>query len=104
MLRYPVACPNSCQVGLFERQELEDHLEENCPLTVIDCPFNHAGCDVELPHRDMTEHMQDAATHLEMLATLTRTLMEEIQTLTESDTYEQQTRAESEFLSLKLKI
>ena len=80
--KYPVACPNSCQVDLFERQDLEDHLDEY-PLTVIDCPFIYAGCEVELPRREMPEHMSCTVEHLLLLGSVTRTLMEENQELRE---------------------
>ena len=69
--KYPVACPNECREDKFERQELESHLQDQCPLTLVDCPFNYAGCQTQLPRKDMPEHMRETVTHLTLLASVT---------------------------------
>ena len=79
--KYPVSCPNGCQENLFERQELETHLKEECPLTEVNCPLHYAGCEVRLPRKDMPEHMKDMIAHLTLLATVTQTLQKENQEL-----------------------
>ena len=62
--KYPVPCPNQCDVGEIERKQLEDHLSI-CPLQVIDCTFQFVGCKVSLPRREMPQHMSDnMASHL----------------------------------------
>ena len=48
---YPVNCPNNCQENPLKRQELESHLENDCPLETIDCPFSYAGCDTNYSQR-----------------------------------------------------
>ena len=70
---YPVNCPNNCQEEPLKRQELESHLENDCPLVTIDCPFQYAGCDAQIPRKDMPEHMKDTATHLTLLASVSYT-------------------------------
>ena len=65
--KYPVSCPNSCQDNLFERQEMELHLKEKCPLTEVNCPLHYAGCEVRLFRKDMPKHMSDTVTHLTLL-------------------------------------
>ena len=79
--KYPVDCPNKCRVSeyLFERQELESHLKDECPLTLVDCLFHYAGCDVQLPRKVMPEHMKETATHLTLLASITHKLVKENQ-------------------------
>ena len=79
--RYPVSCPNGCQDNLFERQEMELHLKEKCPLAQVNCPLHYAGCEVILPLKDMPEHMIDTVSHLTLLATVTQTLLKENQEL-----------------------
>ena len=79
--KYPVSCPNGCQDNLFERQEMELHLKEKCPLARVNCPLHYAGCEVRLPRKDMSEHMRDTVTHLTLLANVTRTLLKENQEL-----------------------
>ena len=86
--RYPVPCPNDCQSGdhddseyKMERQYLESHLKNECPLTLVDCPFHYAGCETQLPRKDMPEHMKETVTHLTLLATVTQRLTVENQKL-----------------------
>ena len=81
--KYPVTCPNECRYDPFERQEIEDHLEDDCPLTKVSCPLHYAGCEVELPRKDMPEHMKDTVTHLALLANVTLSLTKENQELKE---------------------
>ena len=66
--QFPVECPNRCSVAVnLKRQELVCHLEEQCPLQVIQCPFTSAGCTVQLPRREMEEHVHDPSQHLHMV-------------------------------------
>ena len=79
--KYPVTCPNDCDVYKMERQDLESHLRDKCPLTLVDCPFHYAGCETQLPRKDMPEHMKETVTHLTLLATVTQRLVKENQEL-----------------------
>ena len=72
--KYPVACPNGCDVYKMERQDLEGHLHYQCLLTLVHCPFNYAGCKTQLPRKDMAEHMAQIAMHLMFLSTFTQWL------------------------------
>ena len=81
--KYPVTCPNECRHDPFEQQEIEDHLEDDCPFTKVSCPLHYTGCEVELPRKDMPEHMKDTVTHLTLLANVTLSLMKENQELKE---------------------
>ena len=82
--KYPVDCPNKCREYSFERQELATHLKCECPLTLVNCPFYYAGCDVQIPRKDMSEHMKDLAKHLTLFASVTHTIMRENQDLRET--------------------
>ena len=75
--KYPVACPNNCDVSKMERQDLESHVKDKCPLALVDCPFHYAGCETQLPRKDMPEHMKETVTHLTLLATTNQKLMKE---------------------------
>ena len=81
--KYPVTCPNECRHNPFEQQEIEYHLEDDCTLAKVSCPLHYAGCEVELPRKDMPEHMKDTVTHLALLANVTLSLMKENQELKE---------------------
>ncbi len=56
---YPVLCTNKCGETL-QRQNLINHIDSDCPLTVIDCDFQHIGCEVRLPRRDMQAHFAES--------------------------------------------
>ena len=65
---FPVECPNKCSLENLKRMQFEMHLEEQCPLQVIQCPFTSAGCTVQLPRREMEEHEDKAVRqHLRMV-------------------------------------
>ena len=82
--KYPIDCPNKCREYPFERQELQSHKDE-CPLTLVDCLFHYAGCDVQLPRKDLPEHnMKETVTHLTLLASITHKLVKENQELRET--------------------
>ena len=75
----PVPCPNEC--GVYpERQNLKHHVSTNCPLTVVNCDFHYAGCEVQLPRKDMPAHL---AENLVLHTTkLVASMQEKIQALT----------------------
>ena len=64
-------CPNECAPsgsGL-QRQDLDLHVKQECPLTVVQCELHHAGCEVTLPRKDMADHMKkDSISHISLLA------------------------------------
>lgn len=52
---YPVACPNSCGSEPF-RKNITKHVADSCPLTLLECPYSYAGCDVKVTRREMSSH------------------------------------------------
>ena len=57
--KYPLPCPNECGEEEMERQHLKGHLEQTCPLEVIQCEFNYAGCGAKLQRRLMPTHLKE---------------------------------------------
>lgn len=57
--KYLVSCPNSCEGGkVFQRGALQLHLDVNCPLETVKCPwFNNGSCQEKLLRKDMQEHL-----------------------------------------------
>ena len=78
---FPVQCPNKC--GAFpERQKLDDHVGKECPLTVVECDFHYAGCEVRLPRRNMPDHLKDGlVAHFSLLAVSHKQQQDEIKAL-----------------------
>ena len=64
----PVPCPNDC--GVYpERQNLEHHVAKDCSLTIVSCDFYYAGCEVQLPRKDMPAHLVEGlVVHLPLIA------------------------------------
>lgn len=92
---YPLSCPNQCTVYAIERQDLEKHLDSECPLKIVDCDFQHAGCEVRLPRQELPSHLADCyIQHMTMLGSLNQRLIEEL-----ADKDEEITKLSNEFTS-----
>ena len=65
---YPLPCPNKCGESI-QKQNFESHITNDCPLTVIDCDFQHVGCEERLPRKYMPIHLQEGVVcHLSLQA------------------------------------
>ncbi len=54
----------------IQRQNIDSHVTDECPLTTINCDFHHVGCAVKVPRQDMPEHQREKLlTHISLLAT-----------------------------------
>ena len=67
--KYPLECPNSCEVGSVPRCDLEAHLMV-CPLQPVMCEYAEVGCDVKVPRRDLGRHMEEGQQQHLLSATL----------------------------------
>ena len=78
---YPVQCPNDC--GAFpQRKDVDSHVQNECPLMVVECNFHYAGCDVRLPRRNMPDHLKDGlVAHVSLLTESHKRQQEEIKAL-----------------------
>ena len=68
-LKYPISCPNKCDVGTVPRCDVKKHLTE-CPLELVACEFAEVGCSVKVPRRDLKSHMEESQQHHLLSATL----------------------------------
>ena len=76
--QYPLKCPNKCGADVIERQHLPKHLEEACPLQVIQCEFNYAGCEVECQRQHMQTHLdENVKVHLNNVSRMLQCKIEE---------------------------
>ena len=75
----PVECPNTCG-NTLQHQELEEHLSSTCPLSMVECEFSHAGCDVKMHRKDLPSHISESmVTHMSLLARENKRLNTELQ-------------------------
>ena len=78
--KHPLTCPNECGEEKIERQHLKGHLEQTCPLEVIQCDFSYAGCGAQLQRRLMSAHMKEGMeAHLSLLSLVVPTLQTIVQ-------------------------
>ena len=64
--KYPEPCPNCLRI--YERQKLDHHINEKCPLTLVPCDYHVVGCEVKLARQDMQDHIKkEVMTHVSML-------------------------------------
>ena len=62
--KYPVECPNHCEVGHVRREEIRGHLEE-CPLAIVECPYAAVGCESVVRREEMEHVMGSVGQHME---------------------------------------
>ena len=66
--KYPLPCPNKCDIAEVQRGSLEQHLKE-CPLQPVECKFCHAGCKEKMQTKNLEVHMQqNLQKHLSLLS------------------------------------
>ena len=71
--KFPLPCPNECGKKAIERQHLEGHLKQTCPLEVIQCDFSYAGCGAQLQRRLMSAHVKEGTgAHLSLVAEVSK--------------------------------
>ena len=76
-----VPCPNEC--GVYpERQNLQHHVSKDCPLTVVNCDFYYAGCEVQLPRKSIPAHLaENLMPHVSLMAVYSQENDEQIAAL-----------------------
>jgi len=76
--KYPIECPNHCEIGHVRREEISVHLGE-CPLSKVKCPFAVVGCNSVIRRKDVIEHLKTANTfHLDCMLTKITSLSTEM--------------------------
>ncbi len=79
---YPLPCPHECRQETIQRQNLEQHLNKECPLHEVACEFQGAGCKTRLLRKDMPDHLTETMVyHMTLLARQNQTLAQRNQEL-----------------------
>ena len=79
--KYPVPCPNKCQTDRLERGQLQQHIRE-CPLQEIDCELKELGCNVKIPRKDISKHMEESSqSHLRLMTAYVLKTNEQVRSL-----------------------
>ncbi|XP_065887836.1 TNF receptor-associated factor 4-like [Dysidea avara] len=56
--KFPLPCPNKCEVGTVLREEVEEHVKV-CPLEIVPCQYHAVGCEERMPRKDQNKHNKD---------------------------------------------
>ena len=56
--KFPLLCPNKCEVGSVPREDMEAHKKE-CPYEMIDCSYRNVGCEERMIRKDLDKHKSD---------------------------------------------
>ncbi|XP_074642015.1 TNF receptor-associated factor 4-like [Tubulanus polymorphus] len=80
--RFPVSCPNRCDLSKIPRDDIELHIKEKCPATIIPCPFVEHGCSYKAPRFNMEKHVDESSkTHLSLVCTTVHRQQQQINNL-----------------------
>ncbi|XP_052799369.1 TNF receptor-associated factor 4-like [Mya arenaria] len=67
--KFKLPCPNKCNTDDMDlrREDLQDHLDNDCPRQKIKCPFWDGGCNYMCKRKHMDKHIkEDPIVHLGM--------------------------------------
>ena len=56
--KFPIACPNKCEVGSVPRDDVEEHMKM-CPLELIQCKYHMVGCEERMTRKDQKKHNKE---------------------------------------------
>ena len=56
--KFPIACPNKCEVGSVPRDDIEEHIKM-CPLELIQCEYHVVGCEERMARKDQKKHNKE---------------------------------------------
>ncbi len=77
--KFPLPCPNKCEVESVERGKMKEHLSE-CPHQLVDCELAHAGCSKKIQQNNLKKHMKDSVQqHLLYVFTASQSRMKELE-------------------------
>ena len=65
--KFPLSCPNKCEVGTVLRENMEAHRAE-CPLETIQCEYYEVGCKDSMHRKDQVKHNKgEIENHLSLM-------------------------------------
>ena len=74
----PIECINNGCGRRIQRKDLQKHIDEDCPETIINCEFDYAGCSSTMPRKSIHDHYtQYLPSHMSLIAKHGRIMEEE---------------------------
>ena len=56
--RFPVACPNKCEIKNVPSKHLKEHMKV-CPLEIVQCQYHNVGCEAKMVRKDLVKHDEE---------------------------------------------
>ena len=56
--KFPVPCPNECEIINFPREDLREHMKV-CPLEIVQCQYHNVGCEAKMARKDSVKHNEE---------------------------------------------
>ena len=56
--KFPLPCPNKCEVGNVRREDKEEH-RKKCPLEMVQCEYHNVGCEEKIMRKEMEKHNEE---------------------------------------------
>jgi len=56
--KFPMACPNKCEINSVPRDNLEEHIKM-CPFDLIQCEYHIVGCEERMACKDKKKHNKE---------------------------------------------
>lgn len=54
-----IDCPKKCGVEKMCRKMMESHIKDDCPMTMVSCPFQDVGCSFNGQRMNLMEHCDE---------------------------------------------
>ncbi|XP_032235426.2 TNF receptor-associated factor 5 [Nematostella vectensis] len=69
--RYPIQCPNMCGKMDIPREQMTNHIIEDCPKATESCTFKHVGCSFQGSKNNLADHLaKSLEDHLQLACQL----------------------------------
>ena len=56
--KFPLTCPNQCDIGIVCRGDMDQH-RKTCSLETVDCEYCRVGCKAKMLRKNLEEHNED---------------------------------------------
>ena len=87
-LDFPLLCSNECLKSL-PRKELKSHIDEECPNTIVSCPYKEMGCQVLSKRSELQKHEETfGSKHLDVTNIFYLDKMENLKLAKNENNYE----------------
>ncbi|KAJ7353888.1 hypothetical protein OS493_031595 [Desmophyllum pertusum] len=65
--KYPMTCLQRCGENKIPREKMNDHIEQSCPHTKVECTFALIGCKEKVQRRTISDHVKRSTeSHLKL--------------------------------------